>query len=144
MPTTTLTRQALLQQDYIDGLIDELLANILGKHPIVNDKYRRDEYYELTRMVRDSVVNDIHRYLDIPEMELYPYLVESNDDNIADITLTDQFWDCECKDNYIHEQDVEECSKCEAHRDEQPQSRFEEVVDYFSNYVELEPEENNE
>lgn len=41
---------------------------------------------------------------------------------------TSLFWDCECKDNYIHRVTDNVCIRCGAVRDEQPDSRVNEVL----------------
>ena len=43
------------------------------------------------------------------------------------VELTDEFWDCECEKDYIRSKTEVNCSKCGAFRDEQPDSRQEEV-----------------
>jgi len=46
----------------------------------------------------------------------------------SDIETTPDYWDCECKDHYIHKKtDRLECSVCGATQDEQPDSRVEEI-----------------
>lgn len=48
-------------------------------------------------------------------------------DLIADCKTTEAFWDCECKDNYIHPANEPRCDRCGCSCDEQPDSRVEEV-----------------
>ena len=47
------------------------------------------------------------------------------DDN--DVETTPDYWDCECKENYIHKKEFPSCGVCGAKRDEQPDSRTVEV-----------------
>ena len=46
----------------------------------------------------------------------------------GDITTTDLWWDCECRDDYIHPKTVAYCPDCGAYADDQPDSRVEEVL----------------
>lgn len=46
----------------------------------------------------------------------------------GEIILTDQYWDCECQDNYIHPRSVKVCKICQAQQDDQPNSRVTEVL----------------
>jgi len=41
---------------------------------------------------------------------------------------TPEYWDCECRNNYIHPATQNECPKCGALRDEQPDSIVAEVI----------------
>ena len=41
---------------------------------------------------------------------------------------TERYWDCECKENYIHPKTQTECSVCGAVVEEQPDSRTNEVL----------------
>jgi len=43
---------------------------------------------------------------------------------------TSDFWDCECPHDYIHSSDEDECPKCGAIREEQPDATIEEVEHY--------------
>lgn len=44
---------------------------------------------------------------------------------------TDQhYWDCECEEEYIHPKTEKECPICGAEKDEQPDSRVEELKKY--------------
>jgi hypothetical protein len=40
---------------------------------------------------------------------------------------TSEFWDCECKEDYIHPASQTYCIHCRAHRDDMPDSRVDEV-----------------
>ncbi len=42
--------------------------------------------------------------------------------------FTDHFWGCECTDQFIHHHSVDDCPKCEALRDDQPNSTQHEIV----------------
>ena len=44
------------------------------------------------------------------------------------IRTTPKYWDCECKDMYIRSATQSACGACGAVREEQPDSRVEEVV----------------
>jgi hypothetical protein len=46
----------------------------------------------------------------------------------GEVRLTPLFWDCECVDDYIHPASQEVCLACNTTRDEQPDSRVEEVL----------------
>lgn len=43
------------------------------------------------------------------------------------IELSDDFWDCECEENFIHQKSVPICDICNSHQEEQPDSRLEEI-----------------
>lgn len=42
--------------------------------------------------------------------------------------LLDDFWDCECDSGYIHHRDETVCLRCLAERDEQPNTRLNELL----------------
>lgn len=46
------------------------------------------------------------------------------------VETTDQYWDCECKESYIHPASQHKCSKCGATREDSPDSIVEEVMMY--------------
>lgn len=48
-----------------------------------------------------------------------------------ELELADQFWDCECEDLYIHPVTKRRCLACGARRDDQPNSRVNEVSERF-------------
>ena len=59
-------------------------------------------------------------------------MIITNDRNerieqVGDIILNLNYWDCECEDNYIHRIDDLECPKCGALQNESPNSRANEV-----------------
>lgn len=41
-------------------------------------------------------------------------------ENIGGLELTDEYWDCECKINFIHPRSDNFCMKCKAERADQP------------------------
>ena len=45
-----------------------------------------------------------------------------------DIETTEKYWDCECKDNYIHPKSQIACLKCNTVAGEQPDSRVDDVL----------------
>ena len=47
--------------------------------------------------------------------------------NTKEIQLTSEYWDCECLKNYIHPNSVSCCGRCGALKEDQPDSRVEEV-----------------
>ena len=51
-------------------------------------------------------------------------------EKIGDILLTDEYWDCECKKNFIHPFSDDSCTVCKVEREEQPNSRIAEVLYY--------------
>ncbi len=51
--------------------------------------------------------------------------------NMNQIITNPDFWDCECKKNYIHRKNIRHCFKCGANRDEQPDSRQDEIDKYY-------------
>lgn len=52
-------------------------------------------------------------------------LIEVHGDGLCTTPL---FWDCECENNYIHPASDESCILCGAIREEQPDSRVDEVL----------------
>jgi hypothetical protein len=48
--------------------------------------------------------------------------------NDQGILTTDEYWDCECLNNYIHPKNQKTCFKCCTKADEQPDSRVSEVL----------------
>ena len=47
---------------------------------------------------------------------------------IGDIILTNQYWDCECERNFIHPVEIVMCPVCGSDKDDQPDSRINEVL----------------
>lgn len=47
---------------------------------------------------------------------------------MSEIILTPEYWDCECEKDYIHHRCETMCAACEARREDQPQSRINEVI----------------
>lgn len=45
------------------------------------------------------------------------------------VPTTPEYWDCECEYQYIHPATSECCQKCGSRREEQPDSRIDEVAD---------------
>lgn len=43
------------------------------------------------------------------------------------ITLSENHWDCECEKNYIHSVEVLHCPICGSDKEDQPNSRIEEM-----------------
>jgi hypothetical protein len=50
------------------------------------------------------------------------------DKGIDEINTTEKYWDCECKDNFIHPKIQPRCYICGAIEEEQPDSRINEVL----------------
>lgn len=46
-----------------------------------------------------------------------------------------RFWDCECKQNYLHPKDEPFCSVCGKHQEEMPDSRTVEVEEFLRDSV---------
>lgn len=55
---------------------------------------------------------------------------------MIDIELTDEYWDCNCEQNYIHLRSRKSCPICKAESKCQPDSRVPEVIEY--NFVTFE------
>jgi hypothetical protein len=58
---------------------------------------------------------------------------------ITDITTTENYWDCECMGNiidFIHPKSQTICTKCNAHQDDMPDSRIDEVAQ-MSNVIKI-------
>ena len=52
-------------------------------------------------------------------------------ENCGDIDLTPDYWDCECRENYLHKKAETKCHVCLAVPDEQPDARVNEVIDFL-------------
>ena len=50
----------------------------------------------------------------------------------VDCETTSEYWDCECKENYIHPKTEESCAKCGLKREDQPDSRVNEVERFLN------------
>lgn len=50
---------------------------------------------------------------------------------MADIITNENFWDCECDDDFIHPKSQAECAKCGTKSEDQPDSRLDEVFEKF-------------
>jgi len=48
-------------------------------------------------------------------------------ETVGDIVLNLSYWDCECRDNFIHTCNENKCATCGATQEESPNSREEEV-----------------
>ena len=53
--------------------------------------------------------------------------------NKQDLT-TENYWDCECEQDYIHSKNEQLCSRCYVIPDDQPDSRVAEVFEQFGHY----------
>ncbi|MFA5375874.1 MAG: hypothetical protein WC455_09045 [Dehalococcoidia bacterium] len=47
------------------------------------------------------------------------------------IVTDDRFWDCECKEHFIHPSFQSRCSICKCEQSEMPSSRVNEILDYY-------------
>ncbi len=47
--------------------------------------------------------------------------------NIVEVQTTQLFWDCECKENYIHHFTQRTCMTCKSAQTESPDSRLNEI-----------------
>ena len=47
----------------------------------------------------------------------------------GDLVVATDYWDCECRENYIHPKTVTFCASCQTPSDDRPSSRFDEVRD---------------
>ena len=47
------------------------------------------------------------------------------------IETTPDYWNCECDKDYIHPRHQQVCPKCGAHSDDSPNSRVDEVNDWY-------------
>jgi len=52
-------------------------------------------------------------------------------EQIGNITLASDYWDCACETEYIHHKSETKCSKCGQHEYDCPDSRLEEVKVYL-------------
>jgi hypothetical protein len=56
-------------------------------------------------------------------------------DAMKDCETTPLFWDCECEKDYIHTQSEPTCERCGSKKEEQPDSRINEVLLAYSALV---------
>ena len=54
--------------------------------------------------------------------------METTKIKMNEIETTEKYWDCECKDNFIHPKTQNQCTICGATAEEQPDSRVDEVL----------------
>lgn len=59
----------------------------------------------------------------------------TTNDLIIIIQTTQEYWDCECKENYIHPKSQNKCFLCRTSADERPDSRIIEVIKYMPLHV---------
>jgi len=57
---------------------------------------------------------------------------QKKEGDLMDIILNPNYWDCECESDYIHPNTDKKCNRCGALREEQPESRKDEVIDYVN------------
>jgi hypothetical protein len=50
-----------------------------------------------------------------------------SDEKLNDCQTTTEYWDCDCLDDYIHHRTRDMCPHCVVYRDDQPDSRINEV-----------------
>lgn len=48
-------------------------------------------------------------------------------ENVGNIQLAPDYWDCECEENYIHKKRESTCPLCKTMSDDQPDSRVDEM-----------------
>jgi hypothetical protein len=60
----------------------------------------------------------------------YDIKLERKNMETNEIKTTEKYWDCECKDNFIHPKTQSQCNICGALAEEQPDSRINEVVTF--------------
>jgi hypothetical protein len=61
----------------------------------------------------------------------FKLLKVNNDSSPDNQKTTPEFWDCECKDNYIHHKSEQTCALCMTEAEEQPDSHVLEVVNHL-------------
>ena len=54
---------------------------------------------------------------------------------IGDITVDHDYWDCGCKERYIHHWSALFCPKCGSIQAEQPNSRINEIKEQIPSYA---------
>jgi hypothetical protein len=59
---------------------------------------------------------------------------------ISNIELTNEYWDCECEKNFIHSRLEDSCAICQAERENQPDSRVNEVLSHGLSLAKLHTE----
>jgi hypothetical protein len=54
---------------------------------------------------------------------------------VGNITLNLEYWDCDCNENYIHSIKEDHCEKCKSKEEDHPNSRENEVKEYFKRAI---------
>jgi len=62
-------------------------------------------------------------------------------EKIGDVTLTDEYWDCDCEDNYIKSVSLDHCEDCGAYREQSPDSHLNEVLEKGLHVKDMEVEQ---
>ena len=89
-----------------------------------------DQYVDFEEFVCDAArERDLHK-------GMIPLAWVETEDH-GDITTTPDFWDCGCTVDYVHPKTEDVCPKCGFKRDEQPDSRMDEVLWYYRNKLGL-------
>ena len=52
-------------------------------------------------------------------------------EKIGNLSTVIEFWDCECESDYIHKSRVKYCKRCQCHKDDQPNSHLDEVIEFY-------------
>lgn len=85
---TTLTRLAIQRQEDFDNALDEFLNKFELTH---STKVSNED----KAWMRDCLVTDLSALTGVPEMEIYPYLVEA--EVIDNVVVAPQFRGYECE-----------------------------------------------
>ena len=90
----------------------DLIENYRGYRTMAGREYHRYEIYQ--RCADEAKKELLSRGIDV--------------DNPEKIVTTPEYWDCNCKNDYIHPKSQKFCSLCNTHQDDAPDSRVYEVL----------------
>ena len=94
----------------------------------VHDNKQYDNYSTESVSVDSKKNGRLQTYCTITSFLHPSVIIEDPEITGRQDATTDDYWDCECEDNYINKKsDTLHCPKCNSREDEQPDSRVSEV-----------------
>ena len=140
--------EGLLNDDGVDETVAKELAetilekvmstiHTMGYFVVDGIKFDIAKHYgilpsEIPPEFLDEITRDIQNNLDgavetafTEARTIYP---EGKLANLFRCTTTEHYWDCECKEDYIHSKSQIDCVKCNCAKEDMPDSMIREVV----------------
>lgn len=85
------------------------------------------------RVQRRKVSKEKEEQITQLEYQLQKIRREYTTEEVGDIELVNEFWECECDENYIHLKENElVCPICEGIENENPDARIEDVIRFLN------------